>query len=87
MHRWGLLTAPRSGERTRRQLVRTVEDVKDQAAEVVDDVIEKLEDLRRGVTQKFEASKKYLDTKRPAPLNCPPGLMNPLHRLINALPG
>ena len=74
----GLLTAPRSGERTRRQLVRTAEDVRDQAAAVVDDVTEKLEDLRRGVKQKFEASKKYLDTKRPAPLNCPPGLMNPL---------
>ena len=61
----GLLTAPRSGERTRRRLVRAAEDVKDQAAEVYDDVTERLENLRRGVTQKLEAGKTYLDTKRP----------------------
>jgi len=83
----GLLTAPRSGERTRRQLLRTAEDVKDQAAEVYDDVTERLEDLRRGVTQKFEAGKKYLDTKKPGLLNRPSGLTNPLHRLINAFRG
>ena len=83
----GLLTAPRSGERTRRQLVRAAEDVTEQAAAVYDDVTEKLEDLRRGVTQKFEAGKKYLDAKRPGLLHRPPGLTNPLHRLITALRG
>jgi hypothetical protein len=83
----GLLTAPRSGERTRRQLARTAEDVKNQAAEVYDDVTEKLEDLRKGVTQKFEAGKKYLDTQRPGLLKRPPGFANPLNRLFNALRG
>ena len=83
----GLLTAPRSGERTRRQLLRTAEDAKDQAAEVFDNVTEKLEDLRNGVTQKFEAGKRYLETKRPGLLGRPPGLTSPLQRLINALRG
>jgi len=83
----GLLTAPRSGERTRRQLARTAEAAKDQAAEVYDDVTEKVADLRRGVTQKLEAGKTYLVTKRPGLLNRPSGLTNPLHRLINTLRG
>jgi hypothetical protein len=83
----GLLTAPRSGERTRRQLVRTAEDLKDQAAKIYGDVTEKLEDLRKGATQKFEDGKKYLDTQRPGFLPRPPGLTNPLNRLINALRG
>ena len=83
----GLLTAPRSGERTRRHLVRAAEDVKDQAAEVYDDMTERIEDLRRGAAQKFEASKKYLNAKRPGLLNRPSGLTNPLYRLINALRG
>jgi hypothetical protein len=83
----GLLTAPRSGERTRRHLVRAAEDVKDQAAAVYDDVTEKVADLRRGVTQTLETGKRYLDTKRPGFFNRPPGLTNPLARLINALRG
>jgi hypothetical protein len=83
----GLLTAPRSGERTRRHFVRAAEDVKDQAAEVCDDMTERIEDLRRGAAQKFEAGKKYLNAKRPGLLNRPSGLTNPLYRLINALRG
>jgi len=83
----GLLTAPRSGERTRRQLVRRAEDVRDRAAEAYDDVTRKLEGLRKGVTQTFEAGKKYLDTQRPRLLARSPGLTNPLNRLIHALRG
>jgi hypothetical protein len=83
----GLLTAPRSGERTRRQLFRTAEAAKDQAAEVFDSVTEKLEDLRNGVTQKIDVGKKYLETKRPGFFSRPPRLTNPLHRLINTLRG
>jgi hypothetical protein len=83
----GLLTAPRSGERTRRQLIRTAEAAKDQAADVFDNVTEKLDDLRNGVTQKFEVGTKYLDTKRPGFFSRPPRLTNPLNRLINTLRG
>jgi hypothetical protein len=83
----GLLTAPRSGERTRRQLVRTAEDVRDRAAEAYDDATRKLEGLRKGVTQTFEAGKKYLDTQRPGLLARSSGLTNPLNRLIHALRG
>ncbi len=83
----GLLTAPRSGERTRRQLVRRAEDVRDRAAEAYDDVTRKLEGLRKGVTQTFEAGKKYLDTQRPRLHARSPGLTHPLNRLIHALRG
>jgi len=83
----GLLAAPQSGERTRRQLVRTAEDAKDQVAEVVDDVTEKVDDLRRGVTRNFAVGKQYLDKMRRALLAVPPGLTSPLSRLINTLRG
>jgi hypothetical protein len=83
----GFLTAPRSGERTRRQLARMGEDLKEQAAEVYGDVTEKLEGLRKGATQKFEAGKKYLDTQILGLPTRPPGFSNPVTRLISALRG
>jgi len=60
----GLLTAPHSGERTRRRIVRKAEDVKDLATNMYANLAESVEGLRRGVTRQFEAGKKYIDQKR-----------------------
>jgi YtxH-like protein len=83
----GLLTAPQSGERTRRQIVRKAEDARVQVAELYDDVTEKVEDLRRGVSGKFAVGKEYIDKTRRELLAGPSGLRNPLSRLINTLRG
>ncbi len=83
----GLLTAPQSGERTRRQIVRKAEDAKDQVTAVCDNVADKLEDLRRDVTGVFEVGKEYVDKKRRALLTSPPGGQNPISRLLSTLRG
>jgi YtxH-like protein len=83
----GLLTAPQSGERTWRQIVRKAEDAKDQVAELYDDVSEKVEDLRRVVWGKFAVGKEYIDKTRRELFAGPSGLKNPLNRLINSLRG
>jgi|MudIll2142460700_1097286.scaffolds.fasta_scaffold00476_9 gas vesicle protein len=83
----GLLTAPQSGERTRRHIVRTAEDAKEQVTEVYNDVTEKVEDLRRGVTGKVAVAKQYLDKTTRGLLAGPPRISNPLSRLIHTLRG
>jgi len=83
----GLLTAPQSGERTRRQIVRKAEDARDQVAELYDDVTEKVEELQRGMTGIFAVGKEYIDKARGELLAPSPGFKNPLSRLINTLRG
>ncbi len=83
----GLLTAPQSGERTRRQIVRKAEDVKDQATDLYANAAESVEDLRRDVTRRFEAGRKYIDQKRQGLLASSPGLADPSRRLIHTLWG
>jgi hypothetical protein len=83
----GLLTAPQSGERTRRHIVRTAEDAKERVTEVYNDVTEKVEDLRRGVTGKIGVAKQYLDTTTRGLFAGPPRISNPLSRLIHTLRG
>jgi gas vesicle protein len=60
----GLLYAPRSGERTRRQLRRRYEDVRDRAADLGDDLVERVEDLRQSVTRRIETSQDYVGQKK-----------------------
>jgi gas vesicle protein len=81
----GLLTAPQSGERTRRHIVRKAEDAKGQVTELYGDVTDRVEDLRRGVTGKLAVCKQYLDKTRRTLLAGAPGLPNPLNRLIHTL--
>ncbi len=81
----GLLTAPQSGVRTRRQIARKVEDAKDQAIELYDNVADAVEDLRRGVTRKIDAGKEYVDKKTEKFRTSPSGVMNPLGSLIKKL--
>ncbi len=56
----GLLTAPQSGERTRRQLRRKTEDIKEQTASLCSKLVDTVEDLRRGVARQIDAGKQYL---------------------------
>jgi gas vesicle protein len=60
----GVLYAPQSGGRTRRQLRRKYEDIRDRAAEVGDDLVERVEDLRRFVTRRIEAGHDYVGQKK-----------------------
>ena len=83
----GLLTAPRSGERTRRHLVRQAEDAKEQVAELYGDVTDKVEDLRRGVTGKLAVGKQFLDETQRTLRAGLPGLPTPLSRLFHTLRG
>jgi gas vesicle protein len=83
----GLLTAPQSGERTRRHIVRKAEDAKEQVSDLYDDVTEKIEDLRRGVAGKCAVGKTYLDKTRRALLEGTPRLQHPLSRLIHTFRG
>jgi hypothetical protein len=83
----GLLTAPRSGERTRRQIARNAEDARDRVAELYDDVTEKVEDVRRGVTGKLAGGKTYIDITKRGLLTGAPGFPNPFRRLINTFGG
>jgi hypothetical protein len=83
----GLLTAPQSGKRTRRQIVHKAEDARDQVAELYDDVTEKVEDLRRGVTGKLAVGKTYIDKTKRGLVAAAPGLPNPLSRLISTRSG
>jgi hypothetical protein len=83
----GLLTAPQSGERTRRHIVRVARDAKEQMVEWCGDVTDKVEDLRGGVTGKFAAAKQCLDKTRRMHLAGVDGLPNPLSRLIHTLRG
>jgi len=83
----GLLTAPRSGERTRRHLVRRAEDAKEHVAELYDDVTDKVDDLRRGVAATCAVGKTHIDNTRRKLLGGPPGGPNPLSCLIQRLRG
>ncbi len=83
----GLLTAPQSGLRTRRQIVRKVEEVKDQAIDLYNNVTDAVEDLRRGVTRKIDAGKEYVDKKTEKFRARPSGLKNPLSGLIKKFRG
>ena len=83
----GLLTAPQSGERTRRHIVRVARDAKEQMAELYGDVTDKVEDLRRSVTGKLAVGKQFLDKTWRTLRAGPPGLPNPLSRMIHRLRG
>ncbi len=60
----GILAAPQSGERTRRQFRRTVEDVRDHAIDLREDVADKVEDLRRSVARQIDTGREYIDEKK-----------------------
>jgi gas vesicle protein len=59
-----LLFAPQSGKRTRRQIVRTYEDVRDQAADLCEDVADRVETLRRTAVRQVGAGKDFVGEKR-----------------------
>ncbi len=59
-----LLYAPQSGERTRRQIGRKVEDAKHKAQDVGDDVLSKAEDLRQHVAKQVDEGLDYVGEKR-----------------------
>jgi gas vesicle protein len=52
-----LLYAPQSGEKTRKQIVRKCEDVKDDASEFGDELLEKAEHFRERVAKRIDAGK------------------------------
>lgn len=60
----GILYAPRSGERTRRRLRRQYEDVRERAADLGDDLVERIEDLRRSVAERIAAGQDYVGQKK-----------------------
>ncbi len=60
----GLLYAPQSGGRTRRQLWRKYEGIKDRANDLGEDLVQKVEDLRESVTQQVEAGRDYVGKKK-----------------------
>lgn len=59
-----LLFAPQSGSRTRRQIVRTYEDVRDQAADLCEDVVDRVESMRRTAARQVGAGKDFVGEKR-----------------------
>lgn len=59
-----LLFAPQTGVRTRRQIVRTYEDVRDQATELCEDVADRVESLRRGAARQIDAGRDFVAEKR-----------------------
>ncbi len=61
-----LLYAPQSGEKTRRQIARKYEDVKDQAVETAGDVKDKAQDFGRNVKKQCEAGVDYVAEKKDA---------------------
>lgn len=50
-----LLYAPQSGDRTRRQIARKVEDARSQAKEYSDELLDRVDDLKRQVTRQVDA--------------------------------
>ncbi len=83
----GLLTAPQSGERTRRHLVRGAEDAKAQVADLYDGVTAKVDDLRRGAADTFALGKEYIDKTTRGLLGGHPERRNPIRRLISTIRG
>jgi hypothetical protein len=83
----GLLTAPQSGERTRRRLVRRAEEAKAQMADLYDDVTDKVDALRRGVAATCAVGQTYLAHTRRELLGGPPRRQNPFSRLVHRLRG
>lgn len=59
-----LLYAPQSGERTRRQIGRKVEDARHKAQDMGDDVLSKVEDLRQHVNKQIDEGLDYVGEKR-----------------------
>jgi gas vesicle protein len=59
-----LLFAPQSGVRTRRQIVRTYEDARDQAADLCEDVAGRIDGLRRAAARQVDAGKDFVAEKR-----------------------
>ncbi len=59
-----LLYAPRSGKRTRRQLRRGYEEIRDRAAELSDDLVDRVDDLRQFVAGRMEAGQEYVGQKK-----------------------
>jgi gas vesicle protein len=59
----GILYAPRSGERTRRQLRRGYEDMRDRATDFGDDLLERAEELRQSVAERISAGQDYVGRK------------------------
>ncbi len=60
----GLITAPQSGERTRRQIRRRVEDIKDQAVDLREEVTGRVEDLRKSAARQINVGKEYFEGKK-----------------------
>ena len=83
----GLLTAPQSGERTRRHLVRGAADAKEHVAELYTDVTDKVDDLRRGMAETCAVGRKFIDNTRRELLGGSPGRQNVVRRMITALRG
>jgi gas vesicle protein len=59
-----LLYAPQSGQRTRRQILRKYEDVRDRAADLSDGLVERVGDLGRSAVRQIDAGKDYVGEKK-----------------------
>lgn len=64
-----LLYAPQTGTRTRREIVRKVDNVKHKAQDIGDDVLSKVEDLRQHVSKQMDEGLDYVGEKRDVFLN------------------
>ena len=80
-----LLYAPPSGQRTRRQILRKYEDVRDRAADLGGDLVEKVEDLGRSAARQVDAGKDYVGERKAelrAGLSALDGNLTGLKRLL-----
>ncbi len=59
-----LLFAPQTGVRTRRQIVRTYEDLRDQTVDLCEDVADRVENLRRAAARQIDSGKDFVAEKR-----------------------
>ncbi len=81
----GLLTAPQSGQRTWRQIRRKVEDLKDQAVDLRDGVVNKVEEMRKSTARQMDMSRKYVGKRTNALFASLSGLQKPLKSLRRTL--
>ena len=80
-----LLYAPQSGQRTRRQILRKYEDVRERATDLSEGLAEKVGDLGRSAVRHIDAGKEYVDEKKEellAGLSSPDGSLSTLRKRL-----